>query len=549
MFDLIHGPKPKAFWYEHCGLCAAAIIALTTAIRLYFVWSGQLDLVQDEAQYWTWTRVPQWSYYSKGPLIAWLISGGTALFGDTELGVRFPAILGSAVGQAALYLGMAKLFNRPLLGLLTVAVANTMPLFLAAGILMTTDNPLLWCWFGALMSLYAMAENPKSNVAYVTLAVCIALGILAKYMMFALVGMSVIFFFLLWRHGLTTRRMLVGAAIASLVGIILGMTPILIWNAQNDWVGFRHVATLAGVAGKKANVFITFKYIAEYLGGQLGVVTPWWLLLMLITGWRAWGIAWSGKPTHKSLFMTDSYANNESDLTAQQRSIRQCALLSSTFLPLWFGMTLWSLHTRIYTNWPAMCYVSGIILAAAGAEQLIRGVGHPRWRRALVIWFTIGAFIFGTLHLQYLIPLPEKLNPTVRLKGWADLGCKIDSIRHSLPNPNHVFFFSSAYDMTSAMSFYIPDRPTVYCANFGRRMAQYDLWPSPLDSHDRHIGWDAVFVLRENQTINPRLLTMFESATSEQYLSAHKGGTGRTFTIITLRNFNGVWPSMEFGSF
>lgn len=556
--SLENSPARKAFWQEHCGLCAALIILVTTAVRTWFVWSGQLDLVQDEAQYWDWIRRPQWSYYSKGPLISWLITAGTTLFGNTEFGVRFPVLVGTALGQVALYLCMAKIFKRPLLGLLTLAVANTTPLFLASGILMTTDNPLLWCWFGAMMSLYVIAEKPQATAPYVILAICIALGILAKYMMFAMVGMGFLFLLLLWRQGLTNKRMWLGVAVASLVGIAVGMTPILVWNAQHDWVGFRHVASLAGVAGTKAKVFITFKYIGEHLAGQFGVASPWWMVLMLITGWRAWKIAWSGKVTEQSLFMTGgtSLCLDAPDNPSEMRkgSIRKSALLSVTFLPLWLGMTLWSLHTRIYTNWPAMCYVSGIILAAAGVEQLvlnIGGIGQTKWRRALKIWFAIGALIFLVAHFQHWLPLPERFNPAGRLKGWNDLGQKVDSIRQSLDNPEKVFFFSSAYDMTAEMAFYIPEQPITYCVDFGRRMTQYDLWPAPVDDVmlNQRIGWDAVYVVREGTHIKPQLATMFESMDIEHYTSSHKGAVGRSFTIITLRNFNGTWPRRIFGSF
>ena len=38
---------------------AFVIIALSFAVRYWFVDSGQLNLVQDEAQYWDWIRRPQ----------------------------------------------------------------------------------------------------------------------------------------------------------------------------------------------------------------------------------------------------------------------------------------------------------------------------------------------------------------------------------------------------------------------------------------------------------------------------------------------------------
>lgn len=148
---------------RHYTLYAATIITITTLVRFWFVASGQLDLVQDEAQYWDWTRRLQLSYYSKGPLIAWLIGMWTGVFGDTELGVRFGALAGSALAQVMLFLGVGRLFGRPRLALLTLGVANTTPLFMVAGVLMTTDGPLLLCWLGALLCIHAATRTPRAT--------------------------------------------------------------------------------------------------------------------------------------------------------------------------------------------------------------------------------------------------------------------------------------------------------------------------------------------------------------------------------------------------
>ena len=47
----------------------------------------------EEAQYWLWSQHLDWGYFSKPPGIAWEISASTSLFGNTEFGVRFGAIL------------------------------------------------------------------------------------------------------------------------------------------------------------------------------------------------------------------------------------------------------------------------------------------------------------------------------------------------------------------------------------------------------------------------------------------------------------------------
>src|SRR5579871_3391214 len=59
------------------------LIFASVAISLAYTWLFcPLDLASDEAHYWDWSRELDWCYYSKGPLVAWLISGSCELFGS-----------------------------------------------------------------------------------------------------------------------------------------------------------------------------------------------------------------------------------------------------------------------------------------------------------------------------------------------------------------------------------------------------------------------------------------------------------------------------------
>src|SRR5438067_13939778 len=107
-------------------LAAAGLIALSAGLNLaYLAWDCPLDLAPDEAHYWHWSRNPDWSYYSKGPLVAWLIRGSCELFGDlsvrlvgTEmLAVRLPAVASHAVLLAGLYVLAAGALRSPRAGL------------------------------------------------------------------------------------------------------------------------------------------------------------------------------------------------------------------------------------------------------------------------------------------------------------------------------------------------------------------------------------------------------------------------------------------------
>ena len=64
--------------------CLGALLAL----RLAAVYFAKTDLVLDEAQYWTWSQELAFGYFSKPPMIAWVIRGISEVCGNSEACVR-----------------------------------------------------------------------------------------------------------------------------------------------------------------------------------------------------------------------------------------------------------------------------------------------------------------------------------------------------------------------------------------------------------------------------------------------------------------------------
>ena len=79
--------------------------------HLWYTHRGFLDLAPDEAHYWEWSRRLDWSYYSKGPMVAYLIAGSTRLCGNTEFCVRLPAVLLALGTATVVYLLARRLFT------------------------------------------------------------------------------------------------------------------------------------------------------------------------------------------------------------------------------------------------------------------------------------------------------------------------------------------------------------------------------------------------------------------------------------------------------
>ncbi len=62
------------------------LLALTV---VHFWLSGYLPPAEDELYYWAWAKNLQWSYFDHPPMVAWLISFSTKIFGDNLFGIRF----------------------------------------------------------------------------------------------------------------------------------------------------------------------------------------------------------------------------------------------------------------------------------------------------------------------------------------------------------------------------------------------------------------------------------------------------------------------------
>src|SRR5438132_3375091 len=122
----------KTRW-KYCWRIAAAMLVLASAgLHLcYLAHECPLDLAPDEAHYWDWSRNPDWSYYSKGPLVAYLIRASCAvagplscqLTGSEMLAVRLPAVLCGSLLLLSLYLLTLQVWKREGLAVLVVALS------------------------------------------------------------------------------------------------------------------------------------------------------------------------------------------------------------------------------------------------------------------------------------------------------------------------------------------------------------------------------------------------------------------------------------------
>ncbi|MET0724398.1 MAG: glycosyltransferase family 39 protein, partial [Tardiphaga sp.] len=142
----------RALWAVGLLLVALAVMRL--------VYAGLFELRTDEAYYWTWSKENVLSFLDHPPMIAWFIRAGTAIFGDTTLGVRFAGIVAMAVTQLLL----ADMVRRVTQDLRAVVFAVLMPeAALYYGLLTAKVSPDVALIPFAVAMVWALVRLHESN--------------------------------------------------------------------------------------------------------------------------------------------------------------------------------------------------------------------------------------------------------------------------------------------------------------------------------------------------------------------------------------------------
>jgi 4-amino-4-deoxy-L-arabinose transferase-like glycosyltransferase len=157
------------------ALALAAILGLT-ALRLVLAVLDRTELSTDEAQYWAWGQVPAFGYFSKPPLIAWIIAASTDLLGQSVAAVRLPAPLIHGATALVLY-GVGRRMASPRVAMLAAMTYLTTPAVALGSALMTTDTPMLLAAAVALAAQTRLSEARDSGRSAPGLAALLGLAL------------------------------------------------------------------------------------------------------------------------------------------------------------------------------------------------------------------------------------------------------------------------------------------------------------------------------------------------------------------------------------
>lgn len=485
-----------AFWASIVGL------------RLCFLFFAPLELAADEAYYWDWGRIFDWGYYSKPPLIGWINSLTTALFGATSFSVRLPTVIFGAAGLIALFYLARRLFDDRA-AFWAVLLASLSPGACVLNFIMTIDAPLMCSWLFALFFFWRAIENQKSSSWWWwMLALAIGVGSLSKQMMLTFPLLMLLFFAISQEDRMWLRSPRTWLAI---FGGLAFLAPPIIWNASHDWITFQHSAHHF----EGSSSFWRFlKTVPDFVGGQFLLVAPLTMLAYIYLSVRLLST--------KAIF----------------RDRRILFLLLFSFLPLVLFFVQ-SFRQRIYGNWPAVFYPTGIILTAAWLTGSLKFDGNTM-KSSQVSWLRFWAPATGALlvaltyGLTFVMVQSDNLagpnNPLTPLTGWQKLADEADLLRRELPRPDKVFFVADHRQTVAELAFYLPDQPRVYIWNEKDELvnSQYDLWPGPEDKKN----WDAVILFDVRHPPSEKLTSCFGNFSEKEPLDIRLGKKfGRRFTV------------------
>jgi len=402
------------------------LVAVAAAVLRIVLFAG-VELYEDEAYYWLWSRRLAFGYFDHAPMVSWMIRASSGLL-PGELGVRMACVICGALAVILTAFIARELCHDERAPWIAALLAATAPMLILTGGLAQPDAPATAA-YAALCWCLCRARGPGWLLA----GVAWGLALLSKYPAYFLApGLAVLF---VWdrtfRAELRTKWPWLGGALAVLVFL-----PNLWWNAQHD--------------------FITFTFgVRRAFGGHASLGRLLELAGALLVG---------AGPLAATIGIVTL-------VRASSAAARRVAV--ATLVPI--GCFAGSAVLRgIEPNWPALLYPG---LCAAAAAALFR-IG-PRWRTRLVV----GSVAFGGVlaavtaselrHPHFLSPSRAPLR---RILGGRDLAAKV---HQAVGDGTDVFVIASRYQLAACLAFYGGWHR--FGPTYGRP-SQLDVWnerPSP----------------------------------------------------------------------
>jgi 4-amino-4-deoxy-L-arabinose transferase-like glycosyltransferase len=353
------------------------VVLAVTVFRVVLLAWNRTDLFVDEAQYWLWGQRLDWGYYSKPPLIGWVIRAFTEIGGsDGQFWIRLPGPLFH--GATALILARVawEAFGSRA-AVWTAAVYVTFPFVALGSLLASTDTMLAPFWALALLFWLRLCRGDGDMSTAALAGAAAGMAVMGKYAGFYLplcAGLAAVLVPAArpgWR--------VAGVSLAVMAAVV---APNMVWNALNGFETLSHTADNAawvrrgfGEAGVSGAV--------EFLATQVAVLGP------VALGVLVWRWLRPGSDTGRVLVVLS--------------------------VPIVAVVTVQAFLAEAYGNWAVTAYLAGAVL-----------IGATLATRPVLGLVAVGVNLLAVVALPVLSVVPETTlgrdRPVMaRYLGRADL--------------------------------------------------------------------------------------------------------------------------------
>jgi 4-amino-4-deoxy-L-arabinose transferase-like glycosyltransferase len=361
------------------------ILIIITISRIYSLYVSPIELSVDEAQYWHWSRNIDFGYYTKPPLIAWMIGFSTFIFGNEEWAVRLFSPITHLFISLVLW-GTAKFAFGPISGKVVALIWIFTPAASLGGFIISTDTPLLFFWS---LSLFFLMISLRQDSSLSSLFVGIFLGFafLSKY-----AALYFLIFFVIWWLIYDRNKFL---SFKNILIILFTSTLIastnLYWNYLNDFATVNHTISNANLS----EITLNYNNVIDFLSSQFLVFGPLLFLLYL-------------------LVIIDSFFKN-----------RDITLLAMISFPIIFLITVQSFLKIANANWAVTAYVGATLVIGYYVTMTRSTVFKIFFYLGLLLNITISTYILIITINGSFYPLNLKSNPLRKNLGFENLASKI----------------------------------------------------------------------------------------------------------------------------
>ena len=251
------------------NLCYLLIIS----ILIRCIIAAFFEFGNDEVYYWTYALYPDWSHFDHPPMVGLVMQlFSLNLTFTSEFALRLSSIIFMTINTVLMYLIGKEVKDKQTGFYAALLYTASIYSFVITGIFILPDTPLVLFTLLSTLHFTKYFKN-KGNRHIILAGLYSGLAMLSKYSgAFLWIGVG-LYIILYARDELKKPSLYVSAFIS-----LICLTPILIWNINNDFISFTFHGDRVGLFGE----FHPEYFLAELIG-EFGYNNPVNYILVIMT--------------------------------------------------------------------------------------------------------------------------------------------------------------------------------------------------------------------------------------------------------------------------